>query len=372
MSGKQKVLFLIGFSIVSTTLLFLLVEGVSSAAFAVYPAFKKKPITAEPLYTEYDEELGWINLPNVSIEDLYGPDKDYRTNQQRFRNDQAFDKEVPADKVRMLCSGDSFTLGYGVSNEETWSYKLVSVAEQFGHALETVNMGQGGYGVDQAYLWYRRDGVPLDHDVHIFSFITPDFERMMSHHFLNYGKPVLALEGDQLVPKNVPVPRPSGLKTFFFQGVQAANQLSSVRILKRMLFSTENPPPKSSPMINLPAEDLALEIFRDLLEINRSKNSTLVLVHLPLEEDYIQTHSNEWRHFLKKAAATYDFHFIDMTEIMRTLPPDEIKPLFLQQGPNVYHWAAGHYTAEGNEYVARVLYQELMKIPNIADRLTRN
>ena len=28
-------------------------------------------------------------------------------------------------------------------------------------------MGQGGYGIDQAYLWYKRDGTKLDHDVQI-------------------------------------------------------------------------------------------------------------------------------------------------------------------------------------------------------------
>ena len=67
---------------------------------------------------------------------------------------------------KKISSGDSFTLGYGVNNEETWPTAFSKLDERF----ETINMGQGGYGVDQSYLWYKRDGLEFDHQIHLFAF----------------------------------------------------------------------------------------------------------------------------------------------------------------------------------------------------------
>ena len=36
--------------------------------------------------TSYDAEIGWVGMPNVDIEDMYGPGAHLRTNQQGFRN----------------------------------------------------------------------------------------------------------------------------------------------------------------------------------------------------------------------------------------------------------------------------------------------
>jgi hypothetical protein len=49
-------------------------------------------------------------------------------------------------------------------------------------------MGQGGHGVDQAYLWYKRDGVKLKHDFLLFAFITLDFQRMQQRDFLGLNR----------------------------------------------------------------------------------------------------------------------------------------------------------------------------------------
>ncbi len=89
---------------------------------------------------------------------------------------------------RLVCSGDSFTFGYGVGDEATWCALLATIPP----GIETVNMGQGGYGLDQAYLWYRRDGLHLGHQVHVMALITRDFERMASDRFVGYGKPLLS------------------------------------------------------------------------------------------------------------------------------------------------------------------------------------
>ena len=164
---------------------------------------EKEPFLAERLHTEYEPLLGWINKPNVSINHMYGPNVFLKTNSQRFRNKDNFTTKVPKGKIRAICSGDSFTLGYGVDNDHTWCNLLETIDPRF----QTVNMGQGGYGIGQAYLWYKRDGTRLDQDVHVFAFVTPDFSRMTMKLFLGIPKPILRLRNGGISVENVPVTR---------------------------------------------------------------------------------------------------------------------------------------------------------------------
>ena len=202
-----------------------MLEGVASIYYAFREAFVSPPV-AESLYTAYDRDLGWVNLPNVYLPNMYGPGKYLRTNSQRFRNNEDFTQQVPPGKTRIICSGDSFTLGFGVDNDHTWPQLLATRAPN----IETVNMGQGGYGADQAYLWYKRDGAPLDHNIQILALISPDFYRMQHSSFNGYGKPMLAVENDHLVTTNVPVPR--SMEVWSPKLVRAASALSNLSITR--------------------------------------------------------------------------------------------------------------------------------------------
>src|SRR5574340_918348 len=185
------------------------VEGLTSMFLLVYDVVTT-PLLAELNHTQYDPDLGWVNIPNLHVTNLYGPNTYLKTNEQGFRNDRAFDIAVPKGKFRILCSGDSFTLGWGVDNDHAWCERLKS----FNPRLETVNMGQGGYGVDQAYLWYKRDGSKFQHQIQLLAFITEDFLRMSFDTFWGYAKPLeegpgrparvlgpQALEGPALLPQ---------------------------------------------------------------------------------------------------------------------------------------------------------------------------
>jgi len=191
-------------NIIILCIFLFLFEGFSSY-FLTGQKILESNVISERIHTEYDEELGWVNLPNMHVNNMYGPGISLTTNYQRYRNLVDFDMKVPADKVRIICSGDSFTLGYGVDDDNNWCQLLSTISD----ILETVNMGQGGYGVDQAYLWYERNKTKLEHDVQIFAFITPDFHRMQSDTFFGFGKPYLAMQNEKLIQMNYPVPRRS-------------------------------------------------------------------------------------------------------------------------------------------------------------------
>src|ERR1051326_2238132 len=183
---------------------FCALEGVASLiVFAGTAVTYRPPSFNEQMHTTYDPDLGWAHPRNVFVPNLYGPGVFLRTNGQGFRGDHDVTPEEPKDRARVICSGDSFTLGYGVDDDHAWCARLAAIDRR----LETVNMGQGGYGLDQSYLWYARDGQSLAHSVHVFALITDDFIRMERPRFLSFAKPELAVEDGKLVAKNVPVPK---------------------------------------------------------------------------------------------------------------------------------------------------------------------
>jgi hypothetical protein len=132
-------LLLIAGNIVVFGLILVVVEGFASYMLAVRDIMTAYPL-AERRHTKYDPELGWVNEASVHIPDMYGPGIYLRTNSEGFRNNHDFDTAVPNGKYRIVCSGDSFTLGYGVDNDHTWCHRLTALDPR----LETVNMGQGG------------------------------------------------------------------------------------------------------------------------------------------------------------------------------------------------------------------------------------
>lgn len=353
------------YTIAAVLVLVLLAEGAASVYYAFRAAFATPPV-AESLYTEYDPELGWINLPNIYLPNMYAPGKFLRTNSQRFRNDHDFTKSVPPGKVRIICSGDSFTLGFGVDNEHTWPQQLAAHNAN----LETVNMGQGGYGADQAYLWYKRDGVKLDHDIQIFAIISPDVFRMQHSAFNGYGKPVLTVDNDRVVATNVPVPRT--MEVWSPRLVRAENALSNLNItraLKSVFKFTAAAPLLGSKERNEETAWILSTMLDNLAAINRAKNSVLVLAYLPTREELNGEAGASWRAYLAAYARQNDLLYLDLFDDFRALPPAQIDTLFITRAAVDFPGAAGHYTEAGNEFVADLVYQRLLANPETAAKL---
>ncbi len=327
-----------------------LIEGLASLLlFARSLAVEWRHPLAERSHDRYDPELGWVNRPSVSLPDLYGPGLSLHTNAQGFRGREDVAAAVPPGQHRAICSGDSFTLGFGVADDQTWCHLLRTLVP----GLETVNMGQGGYGVDQAYLWYKRDGIGLAHDVQILAFIPGDIDRLEKTEFYGYGKPRLALRGGKLVIENVPVPPRSYWAPVITENLPLLEQLRSVQLLRglarRLLPSPEK---AATPETTL---QVALAVFDDLEKINRHKGSTLLVVRLPEQEDYPAWSANAPVARLEEALAQRGIQVVDLVGPLRALPASVVPSLFIAEGQLAVPHAAGHYTAAGNEFVARAL-----------------
>jgi hypothetical protein len=333
---------------VMTLVFFVALEGISSLVLLVRDVAtqSRRPLSS---HSRYDPVLGWVNSPNVDLPDLYGPGIGFRTNSQGFRGDRDYPAAVPPGKTRIVCSGDSFTLGHGVSDEDAWCHVLGTLDDR----LETVNMGNGGYGLDQAYLWYLRDGAPLRHDVLLFSFITEDFFRVSQDRFLGYPKPVLGVRDGRLVPLNVPLPRRSFYLPWLTRNAGLFYRLRTLQLYQSIFGSGARAAPDPRR-----AAEIASRIFADLEKTTRERGSALVLVYLPVAQDYGDPASDRWRDFVRRDAERRGIPFIDLVEEIRRIPPEEAARLF-----------ADHYSPEGNRFVAKTLHARLRGLPGLSGRL---
>ena len=149
-----------------------LVEGISSMALFGYRFVRdlgKQDGLPIQIYLELDPLLGWRPIPGKIINDLYGPGTVVSAGSQAFRGTDWINPKPPKAVDRLICSGDSFTFGYGVGDSDTWCAMLQQDHRQ------AVNLGVTGYGLDQEYLRYKRDAEPIQHNIHIIALITDSF-----------------------------------------------------------------------------------------------------------------------------------------------------------------------------------------------------
>lgn len=340
-------------------LLAVVLEGASSLLLFAERVLKARPI-AERRHTRYDPELGWINEPNLRIHDMYGPGIYLMTNRQGFRGDREFGEDVPAGRRRVICAGDSVTFGYGVDDDHTWCRLLTGKDPR----LETVNMAQGGYGVDQAYLWYKRDGGRLRHDIVILAPILDNFRRMQFDRFRGYGKPLLVLKDDVLSVTNVPVPRRPYYVPRLTQSLELLGTLRTVEALKRGVRALKSAPTsggQAEDERNVRARRLLFGILDDLKRLSEERSSLLVLVFLPTLSDREPKTLRFWTAALEAKSQELRIPLISLVEDLDKLSDEEAASLYLPD--------RGHFNAEGNRRVASLIYEKLMSIPEVSRRL---
>ena len=258
----------------------LIIEGLASYVLTFRQRMPVLWATGRKRST-HDPDIGWVNKPNTHIPDMYGPDRYLRINSQGFRNNHDFARSVEEGRLRIICSGDSFTFAEGVDNDHTWCQLLASLDPRF----ETLNMGQTGYGIDQAYLWYKRDGLRFSHQVHLLSFITDDFYRMQKADFAGYAKPVLDVVNGKLVVTNVPVPRRSYYLTWLDRHIRNLDRLRTIELLSQSLSESSNQCGRwtagSTEAGNKKTREVLRKIFEDLKSSQEEQSIHSVLVYLP-------------------------------------------------------------------------------------------
>jgi hypothetical protein len=127
-------------------------------------------ISGKTTYLLHSPELGWTIKPNGYWQDLY------RANSQGIRADRDYQPLPRNNAVRIATFGDSFTHGEEVKNGDTWEEQL----NRLDHNLEVINFGVGGYGLDQAFLRYQKDGARYHPQLVFIGFMEENINRLVN------------------------------------------------------------------------------------------------------------------------------------------------------------------------------------------------
>jgi hypothetical protein len=195
-SGKRKLL-------ISITIFFgvflgaLLLEG----ATRFYLSTKGVEPAVPPKIGQFDEILGWSLKPlSSAVSNRTGYEIEYRINSKGLRDDET-SYEKPTGTFRIVLLGDSNTFGFGVPIKKHFSTLL----EGYFKDLEVINMGVGGFGVDQELLYLRSEGFRYAPDL-VLAYV-PHYGAHRHMHTERFGKkkPRFMLIDGKLALTNSPV-----------------------------------------------------------------------------------------------------------------------------------------------------------------------
>jgi hypothetical protein len=153
----------------------------------------------------YDQLYGWKNIPGWQASTINQP---LSINSKGLR-DREYPYQKAAGTKRILVLGDSYTWGYGVANKEIYTEVLEEALQDKYPHYEVLNAGVSGWGTDQQYLFLITEGLKYSPDLVIVGHFINDLEEILQTESYGLQKPIYRLQGTNLVPGNLPVPRPS-------------------------------------------------------------------------------------------------------------------------------------------------------------------
>ena len=160
------------------------------------PAYVASAGVERNYFCRFDDEIGWRPLGNLSGQhQRHGFSVFVHQNQFGLRGPDTMRRGKTSASTRMLILGDSFVWGYGVDQDRVFTEPGVHQSEK-----ELINFGVSGYGTDQEYLFYRRDGALFEVDEVVLAF-TPynDVNNNLASEQYDKSKPYFTLSDHQLV-----------------------------------------------------------------------------------------------------------------------------------------------------------------------------
>lgn len=152
-----------------------------------------------PRYVTGAEYDGWAIRRNVPGARYVHTSPDgrwaFRINSQGFRADRDYPREKPVGRLRVLTLGDSFTVGYEVAQDETFSAVLERYLRRRGLEAEVINAGVSGFGNAEQLVFLEHEGLGYDPDVVVLGFFANDPTD-------NVRSGLYALEGGELVARS--------------------------------------------------------------------------------------------------------------------------------------------------------------------------
>jgi len=142
-----------------------------------YFAWTREPYEVHPT-------RGWTTKPNNK--------EPYTTNNMGHRSTKPYAQDTA--RFNILAIGDSFTFGTGAPDNQVWPDFLSTNDSRY----NVVNLGVGGYGIDQMHITLKESIAIYTPDLVILVFIADDLRRSLFY-FNGYKKPRFIMVGERLV-----------------------------------------------------------------------------------------------------------------------------------------------------------------------------
>jgi lysophospholipase L1-like esterase len=124
-----------------------------------------------------DPLIGHVHRPNAQ-EQLMGVD--VKINSKGLR-DREIQYERTAFALRILMLGDSFTEGWGVPFEQTFSKRIEELYAARGSTVEVINTGVGNYNTIMEVEYFLNEGYKYRPDIVVLNYIPNDAEPTPPH-----------------------------------------------------------------------------------------------------------------------------------------------------------------------------------------------
>ncbi len=345
LSIRKKIIF----AAISIVVLWAVCEaGLRLAGIAVFPTTP---------YADSSYEVEWELKPNF---DGTWVGVSIKTNSLGFR-----DEEIPPDKqpdeFRILCLGDSVTLGYKLEEPQTYVAQLEALLNQQyrPRGFQVINAGVDGYSTFQEFYLLKQKGLALEPDLIIVCFVlndvTEQFRTMASlggaGHYAGAGKKSLTRCMLRVLNKSA-LYTTAKLVYMKLEGMRRARLQRLGKWRYRSLDDIYNVAElfKSPlrPEIETAWEFTKAQVLR-LSELAR-ENSIPVLVFVPPYAGQVEKRGigMEPQRVLARFCLRHKIPFYDLSPgFLATSDPER---LFLD---------GSHYNAEGSRLIADMLFQKL-------------
>ena len=268
----------------------------------------------------------------------------YTTNERAYRSLSAYTPD-PA-KYTVLAIGDSFTFGIDTNDTATWPYLL----QQRDSRLNVINLGVGGYGIDQMYVTLRETIHEYRPRLVIVAFVGDDVRRAFLS-FRDYKKPRFVLRQGLLQLMNTPVGAPDEVIREIEERRRSRLERSyTARILRGITRrALESSAPPADVPLGRGAIELVTRLFDEMHDLTRREGAEFLLVYLSYGEGLFDASLvEEGEEFLRRYGAERPVATLDM------------RPFFLQ--PQRKDWVKGHYQARENLVVSEVIRARILPL----------
>jgi hypothetical protein len=151
-------------------------------ALRVWPPASLRPPQSEDLraLVRADPVLGWSNRPNANGTLAFPKEFQHTVviNRRGLR-DSDHSYSTTTVPFRILCLGDSFTFGSGVSSTESYPAALARI---LGPPYEVINAGTPGWSTLQELLWLESEGLRYGPSVVLLTSFLYRRQRLTASH----------------------------------------------------------------------------------------------------------------------------------------------------------------------------------------------